>query len=244
MPIRWHSQFTTMSNNASNKGDFQPKILFVVVFNLLIFCFQCEEPITPIIEPPLESKENYLVIGDTVNNTKYFEYHNDDTVINLLGGIWGEINTDFNITNSSSITFHSYYQSHTGGELDIRYCKLKVNNNVQVAVDTSLKDIILIDMYTNELIDSHKEDIVSPLKMNIGDTIQENLIWISDTTLVLTKYDDVTYPSWAQRRYDGWNSNNAHYLAFRVVENDTLIGWIKMQCYYHNSIIKYEFLLY
>jgi len=214
------------------------KLLFLIV---IISLCKCEDPLQP---PYNEPKNNYLIVGDTIDNKSYSRYLSSDSIISNFGIYYGDHHYSLSIASNYTIDFHTYYHAHSGGELDIKYSKIILDGMVQIASDTSMKKMKWIDWYTGGLYDEEYRKILSPLKMKIGDTISKSLYWVSDSILILSTYKDITNPQWLKEIYTGWSDNKSHYLGIRIIDEDTIYGWLKLKCYGYNNIVKQELLTY
>jgi hypothetical protein len=74
-----------------------------------------------------------------------------------------------------------------------------------------------------------------PDTLNLGDTIANELYWSDSASGILTYKKD-------QSEFQGnWTDIENKYLAFRLLNNDTTYGWLKMDVNYWGDLVIYEF---
>ncbi len=191
--------------------------------------------------PVIEEKASFLIVGDTSNNLTYKQYLNADTIISNIPNGWHRVEYyHFMISPTDTLTFYIYYQDSMGGELDTKYTHVSSSTNVEIAMDTSRIKYEYIEYDYKKSLAITPINWKTPIKLDLGDTISEHLFW-SDTTLRLSFYDDYGI---GYRQFKGWSDCEPHYLGFRVIDADTILGWIKISnCYFKDNYI-YESLTY
>lgn len=197
--------------------------------------------------PEIIPRNNYLIIGDTTNNIKYIRFSEQDRKAFKM-----EEHMCIHLIDQDSLFFDGYWSWYFGGSLGQTYLKANGTPNVQIAVDTSQEGTV--NYLPNETIISYR-DVFTPKPFELSDTITNDLSWSNGEYCYFQKYQveldsDTTY--FTKGIGSPWKYYEPHYLAFRIITSDTLLGWLKlertddieMSIIYKNGINAYELVIY
>lgn len=199
--------------------------------------------------PEIIPRNDYLIIGDTTNNIKYISFSDQDRK-----AFKKEEHMSIHLLDQDSLFFEGRWYWHMGGSLGQTYLKANGTPNVQIAVDKSKEVTVNHHSYdAYEPIKSYR-DVFTPKPLELSDTITNDLLWSEGEYCFFQKYQvgldsDTT---WFTRGIGSpWKYYEPHYLAFRIISSDTLLGWLKLErtddiemTRYENGINAYELVIY